>query len=128
MTNDQSPLFSRPLGAPSAFRPEDLMDAVRAERRLTRESVPPLCVLDFDGDLTDGLVRHQDAQPWHSWACFHTQMLHVTLDGVSCGVVPRTIGGPYTVLVAEQLYAAGAQLIVGLTGIQNRGHADAGGD
>jgi uridine phosphorylase len=29
--------------------------------------------------------------------------------------VPRTIGGPYAVLVAEQLWAAGAQVIVGIT-------------
>jgi uridine phosphorylase len=29
--------------------------------------------------------------------------------------VPRTIGGPYAVLVAEQLWAAGAKLLVGIT-------------
>ena len=29
--------------------------------------------------------------------------------------MPRTIGGPYAVLVAEQLWAAGAQVIVGIT-------------
>ncbi len=38
----------------------------------------------------------------------------LTLDGLVCGIVPRTIGGPYAVLVAEQLHAAGARLIVGL--------------
>jgi uridine phosphorylase len=38
-----------------------------------------------------------------------------TLDGVACGVVPRTIGGPYAVLIAEQLWSAGARLIVGMT-------------
>ena len=32
-----------------------------------------------------------------------------------CGVVPRTIGGPFAVLVAEQLVAAGAKVVVGLT-------------
>ena len=32
-----------------------------------------------------------------------------------CGIVPRTVGGPYAVLVAEQLWAAGARLIVGIT-------------
>jgi uridine phosphorylase len=39
----------------------------------------------------------------------------MALEGVACGIVPRTIGGPYAVLVAEQLRAAGARLIVGLT-------------
>src|SRR6266568_3961607 len=37
------------------------------------------------------------------------------LEGVTCGIIPRTIGGPYAVLIAEQLATAGAQLIVGLT-------------
>lgn len=50
-----------------------------------------------------------------SWACFHTSMRVLTLDGLFCGIVPRTIGGPYAVLVAEQLCAAGAKLVVGIT-------------
>lgn len=91
------------------------MHAVRAERRLPSEPVPALCVLDFDGDLFDGLLRDGAASLSRSWACFHTQMAVLTLDGVECGVVPRTIGGPYAVLVAEQLHAAGARLIVGVT-------------
>jgi uridine phosphorylase len=37
------------------------------------------------------------------------------LEGITCGIIARTIGGPYSVLIAEQLQAAGARLIVGLT-------------
>lgn len=84
------------------------MDAVRRERQLDATPVPPLCILDFDGDLADGLARDGAAHPSRSWACFHTQMLTLTIDGLECGVVPRTIGGPYAVLIAAQLYAAGA--------------------
>ena len=91
------------------------MAAVRAERGLPSEAVPPLCVLDFDGDLSDHLAAQGISSPWPSWACFHTSMCAVTIGGFTCGIVPRTIGGPYAVLVAEQLWAAGAQLIVGLT-------------
>jgi uridine phosphorylase len=36
-------------------------------------------------------------------------------DGVRCGVIARTIGGPYAVLVAEQLAAPGARVVLGLT-------------
>lgn len=115
MTTDGTPLLDHRLDAPSVFRPEDLMKAVRAELGLPVESVPSLCVLDFDGDLSDGLLRDGAGSPARSWACFHTQMLTLTVEGVACGIVPRTIGGPYAVLVAEQLRAAGAQLIVGLT-------------
>ena len=91
------------------------MAAVRAERGLAPEAVPPLCVLDFDGDLSDYLAAQSISSPWSSWACFHTSMRAVTIDGLTCGIVPRTIGGPYAVLVAEQLWAAGAQMIVGIT-------------
>lgn len=109
------PLLRHALDSPSAFTPERLMDAVRAERGLTREGVPPLCVLDFDGDLSDHLAEAGFSTPRTSWACFHTSMRVLTLDGLTCGIVPRTIGGPYAVLVAEQLRAAGASVIVGLT-------------
>lgn len=91
------------------------MQAVRRTRGLGADRVPPVCVLDFDGDLSDGLVRDGAVAPVPAWACFHTQMLGLTIDDVPCGVIPRTIGGPYAVLVAEQLHAAGAQVIVGLT-------------
>jgi Cupin domain len=48
---------ARPLWAwPSAFTPEALIAAVRDERGLSADPVPPVCVLDFDGDLTDWLV------------------------------------------------------------------------
>jgi uridine phosphorylase len=42
-------------------------------------------------------------------------MFAIEVEGITCGIVPRTIGGPYAVLVAEQLAAAGAELIIGLT-------------
>ncbi|MDO8678605.1 MAG: nucleoside phosphorylase [Acidobacteriota bacterium] len=115
MSADRSPLLDHPIDAPSVFTPGDLMDAVRRARQLDVQPVPPLCILDFDGDLSDGLVRDGTATPSASWACFHTQMLIVKIEGMECGVVPRTIGGPYAVLIAEQLHAAGARLIVGLT-------------
>jgi uridine phosphorylase len=91
------------------------MAAVRAECGLTSQAVPSLCVLDFDGDLSDHLAAQGLSAPWSSWACFHTSMRAVTMEGLTCGIVPRTIGGPYAVLIAEQLWTAGAQLIVGIT-------------
>lgn len=115
MSTNSLPLLRHALDSASAFTPERLMEAVRAERGLAHEAVPPLCVLDFDGDLADRLAAEEITSPMTSWACFHTSMRVLTLNGLSCGIVPRTIGGPYAVLVAEQLVAAGAQLVVGLT-------------
>ncbi len=115
MSANSLPLLQHVLESASAFTPERLMEAVRAERGLALETVPPLCVLDFDGDLSDRLAEQGITSPMASWACFHTSMRVLTLDGLSCGIVPRTIGGPYAVLVAEQLCAAGAKLVVGIT-------------
>lgn len=109
------PLLEHPLEAPTTFTPEALIAAVRAERGLACEPVPPICVLEFDGDLTDWLVSIGAARPCESWACFHTSMYSMDIGGTPCGVVPRTIGGPYAVLIAEQLRASGARVVLGLT-------------
>lgn len=108
-------LHTHALDEPSVLTADALMREVRKSRRLTDTPVPPVCVLDFDGDLFDGLVRDGSAQPVGEWACFHTPMVAVHRHGLRCGVVPRTIGGPFAVLVAEQLIAAGADVVVGMT-------------
>lgn len=117
MANEQMhlPLLHHALEAPSVFTPDGLLDAVRAERNLPPERVPEVCVLEFDGDLTDWLLETGRATRWQPWACFHTTMETVEVDGARVGVISRTIGGPYAVLVAEQLAASGAQVILGLT-------------
>jgi uridine phosphorylase len=116
MTEDGAPpILSHALDHPSAFTPENLIDDVRRSRHIPGGTVPPLCILEFDGDLTDWLVRDGIAKPFAPWACFHTSMFTMDLEGVSCGIIARTIGGPYAVLIAEQLHAAGAKLIFGLT-------------
>jgi uridine phosphorylase len=111
----ECPLLDHDLDAPSAFTPEDLVSAVRAAKSLPDVSVPPVCVLDFDGDLTDWLVRQGKAIPYEPWACFHTTMYTLETAGIRCGIIARTIGGPYAVLIAEQLHVSGARLILGLT-------------
>ncbi len=108
-------LHTHALDEPSVLTADALMHEVRKSRRLTTAPVPPVCVLDFDGDLFDGLVHDGSAHPVEEWACFHTPMVALRQQGLLCGVVPRTIGGPFAVLVAEQLMAAGAHVVVGLT-------------
>ncbi len=110
-----SPILDHPLGEASAFTAEALIDDVRRSREIETEAIPRICFLEFDGDLTDWLVEHGIAVPFRSWACFHTTMFSLKLEGVNCGVIGRTIGGPYAVLIAEQLHAAGVGLIIGLT-------------
>src|SRR4029450_12388981 len=111
MSTDSLPLLKHVLESPAALTPERLMVAVRAERGLANEAVPPLCVLDFDGDLSDHLAATGMSSPWSSWACFHTSMRAITMEGITCGIVPRTIGGPNAGLVSRKLGAAGCTLI-----------------
>ena len=114
-TNVDLPILRHDLEAPPAFTPEGLVAAVRESRNLDRVSVPSICFLDFDGDLTDWLIRRQLVKPFEPWACFHTTMYLLESEGVTCGIVARAIGGPYAVLIAEQLHVSGARLILGLT-------------
>ena len=108
------PLLDHPLEQVSAFTPEALIAAVRDERGLPAEPLPPVCVLDFDGDLTDWLVSTGSVHPCAHWACFHKTMHVLVIDGIDCAIIPRTIGGPYAVLIAEQLAASGARIVFGL--------------
>jgi uridine phosphorylase len=109
------PILNHPTDEPSAFTAPALIEDVRRLRQLRTEAAPPVCFLEFDGDLTDWLVEQGLARPFPSWPCFHTTMFMLELEGLACGIIPRTIGGPFAVLIAEQLHAFGTKVIVGLT-------------
>ena len=109
------PILDHPIGQPSAFTAKFLIEDLRRTRNVPIGEVPPVCILEFDGDLTDWLVQQGMAKPFPSWACFHTSMFEMEIEGMACGIIARTIGGPYAVLIAEQLQAAGAKIIIGLT-------------
>src|SRR5260370_36418115 len=114
MEDSRPPILSHALDQPSAFTPENLIDDVRRSRQIPFGIVPPVCILEFDGDITDWLVRDGIAKPFGPWACFHTSMFTMDLAGVTCGIIARTIGRPYPGLTAQQRHAARAQLIIGL--------------
>jgi uridine phosphorylase len=115
LMRDSLPILNHAIDSPTAFTPESLMAAVRSERSLSAEPIPEVCILEFDGDLTDWLISTGKAKVFKPWACFHTTMFVLDVEGILCGIVPRTIGGPYAVLVAEQMAASGARVVLGLT-------------
>jgi uridine phosphorylase len=110
----QAPILDHAWEEASAFTAQNLIEEVRQARGIPEAPIPPVCILDFDGDLTDWVVRGGIAHEVR-WPCFHTTMFAMELEGISCGIIARTIGGPYAVLIAEQLHAAGAKVILGLT-------------
>ena len=108
------PLLNHPLDLPSVFTPETVVEGVRMKKHVPTEPIPPVCVLEFDGELTDWLVSIGAVKTSKSLACFHTTMFLLEIDGFTCGIVPRTIGGAYAVLIAEQMAVSGAHVVIGL--------------
>lgn len=102
--------------APSVFRPEALLREARRQRQLPDISVPPICLLDPDGDVADRLRLSGGARRHVGWGCYHSELLAFELPGHGeAGIVGRAVGAPYAVLVAEQLFASGCRLLVSVT-------------
>src|SRR5258708_39098988 len=95
MTESSPPILRHALDQRSAFTPENLIDDVRRSRQVPAGIVPPLGILEFDGDITDWLVRGGIAKRFAPWAWFHTSMYTMDLGGVAFGIIARTIGGPF---------------------------------
>jgi len=108
------PLAHHALDKPSLFSPHGLIEAVRQHRGAGRGSLPGIGILDFDGDLTDKLIARGLVRRCQDWPCFHTRMWLWPASEPRCGIVDRSIGGPYTVLIAEQMAACGMESIIGL--------------
>jgi len=71
-----------------------------------------ICLLDPDGDMVEWVKRHHGATLSPHWACYHTHMWQWRSDGISYGIVGSVVGGPFAVMVAEQLFVSGCQLLI----------------
>jgi uridine phosphorylase len=101
--------------AGSVFQPGNLLREARRQRNLPDQPVPRVCLLDPDGDIAAHLADTGRGQRHSGWACYHTDMWVTDLAGVAVGVVGRAVGAPFAVLVAEQLFSSGAELVVSIT-------------
>ena len=99
----------------SDFLPENLLREARRQKGLASGSVPAVCVLDPDGDIVRQTKSDGRSTRDPYWACYHTELYRVTHDGRLLGIVPCAVGASFAVLVAEQLFAAGCQLLVSVT-------------
>jgi len=100
---------------PSVFQPENLLREARRQNDVECGSVPDVCLLDPDGDIVDHLRETGQAQPHPHWPGYHTTLYETELDGRSIGVLGRAVGSAFAVLVAEQLFAAGCELLLSIT-------------
>jgi nucleoside phosphorylase len=101
--------------APSVFEPSALLREARRQKGLPATDVPPICVLDPDGDIVRHLKGSGAARPAETWPCYHTQLYSFRLAGRSAGIIGCSVGAPFAVLVAEELFACGCQLLISVT-------------
>jgi uridine phosphorylase len=108
-------LAEKHYAAPSVFDVTNLMREARRQKALPPGDAPPICVLDPDGDLVDYLRARGLARRHAAWACYHTTLDVFDLDGVEVGIIGRAVGASFAVLVAEELFVSGCQLLISVT-------------
>ncbi len=94
------------------FRPGNLLEGARRQKGLAARRVPAACLLDMDGELVERLVESGRAQLDPDWPCFHTKLYRWKEPDAEVGVIGGTVGAPFAVLVAEELFASGCQALV----------------
>jgi uridine phosphorylase len=99
----------------SVFRPEALLREARRQKGLAPVDVPPVCILDPDGDIVRRLRHARRSRPFAGWPCYHTNLDVFTLGGQTVGIVGCVVGAPFAVLVAEELFASGCRFLINMT-------------
>lgn len=112
----RSPILQdKHYNAPSAFTAENLLREARRQKRVANAAVPSICVLDPDGDVLRYLKAHGRATRHPAWACYHTELHRFVEAEIEFGIVGCAVGAPFAVLVAEELFASGCQLLISMT-------------
>src|SRR6202163_4254665 len=110
-------LDNKHTSMPSVFVPTALLREARRQKKLETVEVPPVCILDPDGDVVRHLRQKGAARPLSGWPCYHTELDTFDLGGREVGIVGRVVGASFAVLVAEELFASGSELLVSLTSV-----------
>src|SRR5271154_1561404 len=108
-------LDNKHTSSESVFAPSALLREARRQKGIQDVEAPSVCILDPDGDLVRRLRQSGAAKPFGGWPCYHTELDTFDLGGHRVGIVGRVVGASFAVLVAEELFASGCQLLVSLT-------------
>lgn len=98
----------------SVFLPANLLREARRQKSLAECSVPKVCVLDPDGDIVRYL-KNGSATRSVCWACYHSELFEANYKDLSFGIIGCAVGASYAVLLAEQLFVSGCELIISIT-------------
>lgn len=99
----------------STFTPEGLLREARRQKRAPVAAVPEVCLLDPDGDIVRQLRAGGRVRRHAGWVCYHTELFVFEEGGLTVGVVGCAVGAPFAVLVAEELFASGCELLISIT-------------
>jgi hypothetical protein len=92
-----------------------LLREARRQKGLADVPAPSVCIFDPDGDLARRLRQTGVSKPFAAWPCYHTDLDMFELGGRRVGIIGRVVGAAFAVLVAEELFASGCDLLVSLT-------------
>jgi len=114
--NDRPPILAhKHYRSPSAFTPESLLREARRQKSAAAATVPEICLLDPDGDIVRRLQADGRARRHKGWVCYHTDLFVFEEQGLTLGVVGCAVGAAFAVLVAEELFASGCELLISVT-------------
>ncbi len=115
MTTTPPILQNKRHADPTVFTAENLLREARRQKSLPQTQVPRICVLDPDGDIVRWLVRTRGVKRDAEWACYHTDLYAFTHDDIRFGIIGCAVGASFAVLVAEELFASGCELLISVT-------------
>lgn len=101
--------------APSVFLAENMLREACRQKNIEKLSVPEICILDPDGDLLGQLQEAGRATLCETWACYHTKMYEFEEGGARFGIIGCAVGAAFSVLLAEQAFASGCELLISMT-------------
>jgi len=101
--------------AKSVFAPSALLREARRQKGLAATNVPSVCVLDPDGDIVRRLKATGQARPANNWPCYHTDLFTFAIGTRVVGIVGCAVGAPFAVLISEELFASGCDLLISIT-------------
>jgi uridine phosphorylase len=108
-------LRNKEYNPPSIFTPENLLREARRQKSIANKKVPRICLLDPDGDIVSNLCTKKKAVVNPYWAFYHTQMYIFQYGEIEYGIIGYAVGSSFSVLVAEELFAAGCQLLLSMS-------------
>jgi len=117
MCNSKNPpiLRQKNYGHTSVFTAENLLREAKRQKNVADHKIPLICLLDPDGDIVQNLRAEKKARINPYWACYHTRMYIFQHGEIEFGIIGYAVGSSFSVLVAEELFASGCQLLISMS-------------